>query len=336
MIRSVRNTLASNGDLTHFIEPITEELARFRKQYKQTLLSGLLLIDRVVSYMCRTHGKGLRPILTLLCARLGTDRISESTIKAAVIVELLHEATLVHDDVVDESTERRGLLTLSARFKNKVSVLFGDYMLASVLSETLSARDLKWLDILAETARRMSRGELIQAVRARRIDMNETEYLKMIGDKTAALFSASCRMGGLTGGLSDIEISALGEYGERLGIAFQIKDDMLDLFGDRAGLGKPTGGDLKERKLTLPLLAALARVPKREARRIRARIRRGVRRSEIKRIREFVRGNGGDAYAIETMSAQANQAVAALDVLPASPIREKLVELAEFSIKRRR
>ncbi len=323
-----------NGALAKFQQPVSDDLKRFREYYKQTLQSGYFVIDRVVSHLCRTHGKGFRPTLTLLSARLGSDRANETTIKAAVIVELLHEATLIHDDVVDESPQRRGFPSLPARFKNKVSVLFGDYMLASVLRETLSARDLRWLDILSDTARRMARGELLQAARARKLDMNEEDYLEMIGDKTASLFSACCRMGSLTVGMSDEAVNALGEYGERLGIAFQIRDDLLDIFGDGRGLGKPTGGDLREKKLTLPLLAALSRSGKREASRIRARIRRGVRRSEVGKIKEFIRIKGGEKYAVEYMTEQVNRAIEALHVLPESPIRNLMEELAYFAIKR--
>ncbi|NQT35276.1 polyprenyl synthetase family protein [bacterium] len=323
-----------NGALARFQQPVSDDLKRFREYYKRTLQSGYFVIDRVVSHLCRTHGKGFRPTLTLLSARLGADRANETTIKAAVIVELLHEATLIHDDVVDESPQRRGFPSLPARFKNKVSVLFGDYMLANVLRETLSARDLRWLDILSDTARRMARGELLQAARARKLNMNEEDYLEMIGDKTASLFNACCRMGSLTVGMSDEAVDALGEYGERLGIAFQIRDDLLDIFGDGRGLGKPTGGDLREKKLTLPLLAALSRSGKREASRIRARIRRGVRRSEIEKIKEFIRIKGGEKYAVEYMTEQVNKAVEALHILPESPIRNLMEELAYFAIKR--
>jgi len=287
----------------------------------------------VVAYLVSTHGKGIRPTITLLAARLGGEAANERAIKAAVIVELLHEATLVHDDVVDESDTRRGWPSLPARFKNKVSVLFGDYMLASVLASTLEARDLDWLDVLSVTSRRMAKGELLQAVRSRSLDLTEEDYLGMIADKTAALFSAACKLGGLSAGLTRDQIAALGVYGERLGVAFQIKDDLLDLFGD-AKIGKPLGGDLKERKLTLPLLAALAKAPPREARRVRARIRRGVKRGEIKDIREFIRTYEGDRYAEEMMERCRRDAVAALGELPDVPARQVLMQLADFAVER--
>ncbi len=282
----------------------------------------------------RTHGKGIRPTLALLCGFLGDHRPDERCIRAAVLVELLHEATLVHDDVVDDADTRRGWPSLPAKFKNKVSVLFGDYMLSTVLAMTLESRDMKWLDILSETARRMSRGELNQAARAKRVDMNEEDYLKMIGDKTAALFSAACRLGGLTSGLNDEQVEALGVYGEQLGIAFQIKDDLLDLFGD-SGIGKPLGGDLKEKKLTLPLLHILSKVPPREASRIRARIRRGIKRGEIKDIAALVRDQGGESYAVERMELCRQRAVDALNAIPECPAREYLINLTSFAVERR-
>jgi len=272
--------------------------------------------------------------VTLLAASLGSDgKPNDDAIRAAVIVELLHEATLVHDDVVDEADTRRGWPSLPARFKNKVSVLFGDYMLATVLAETLEARNLDWLDVLSDTARRMAKGELLQAARSRSLDMTEADYLTMIGDKTAALFSAACRLGGYSAGLNREEVGRLGAYGEALGVAFQIKDDLLDLFGGSL-LGKPVGVDLKERKLTLPLLAALAKVSPREARRIRARIRRGVKRGEIRDIAEFIKNNGGDRYAVEAMERRRQEARAALAEFPGSPARTTLMNLADFAVER--
>lgn len=297
-------------------------------------MSGHATIDRVVAYLVRTHGKGIRPTLALLCASLGGRRPDDKAIRAAVIVELLHEATLVHDDVVDEADSRRSWPSLPARFRNKVAVLFGDYMLAGVLAMTLESRDLRWLDILSETARRMARGELLQAARSRRLDMTEPDYIGMIGDKTAALFSAACRLGGLSSELEGEQLAALGTYGESLGLAFQIRDDLLDLFGDHHGLGKPTGGDLKGRKMTLPLLAALAKADPREGRRIRARIRRGIRRGEIRDVAAFVREKGGDAYAQEAMRGYCRMADEALEALPTTPTRETLKSLARFAVER--
>ncbi len=282
----------------------------------------------------KTRGKGIRPTLTLLCAKLGDKPLDENGIRAAVIVEMLHEATLVHDDVVDESSQRRGFPSLSSKFRNKVSVLFGDYMLSSVLAETVSVNNFKWLQILSETARRMARGELLGAARAKKFTMNEEDYISMIKDKTAALFSACCRLGGLVGGLPDEMEEPLGIYGESIGIAFQIQDDLLDLFGDGKGIGKPIGGDLKERKLTLPLMIALSRADKRVSGRIKARIRRGVKRKEVAMIADFVREYDGDTYAIQMMHDCEQAALTALESLPKSDINRTLADIARFVVSR--
>jgi len=272
--------------------------------------------------------------VTLLAASLGSEgKPNDDAVRAAVIVELLHEATLVHDDVVDEAEMRRGWPSLPAKFKNKVSVLFGDYMLATVLSLTLEARDLDWLDILSTAARRMSRGELLQAARSRTLNMTEGDYIQMISDKTAALFSAACRIGGLCSGLGREQVDILGAYGENLGNAFQIKDDLLDLFGDQ-GLGKPLGGDLKQRKLTLPLITALANAPPRDGRRVRARIRRGVRRSEIRDVTDFIRTNKGDLCAMDYLDRFHRSAQDALTSLPDLPARQALWEITDFAVER--
>ncbi|MFN3820830.1 MAG: polyprenyl synthetase family protein, partial [bacterium] len=253
LIREENKTNALPHGWEGFLE---EAIIAFKSRYREILWSDHPQIDRIVAYLSKTQGKGIRPILTLLCASLNGQQPSPSAIDAAVVVELLHEATLVHDDVVDEASVRRGFLSLPARFHNKVAVLFGDYLLATVLAKTLSIRDFQWLDILSETARRMARGELLQATRARRMDMRVEEYFEMVKDKTGALFNASCRLGGLSAGLSSNEIEILGSFGDHLGIAFQIRDDLLDLFGDHR-TGKLPFTDLKGKKLTLPLLFAL-------------------------------------------------------------------------------
>ncbi|MBC8466061.1 polyprenyl synthetase family protein [bacterium] len=286
--------------------------------------------------MTRSHGKGLRPTLTLLCAKLGGNPVSDNAIRAAVIVELLHEATLVHDDVVDESSQRRGFPSLSSKFKNKISVLYGDYMLANALTETLDARDFQWLDILSTTAKRMAKGELVQAARTRKLNITENEYLEMIGNKTAALFSACCQLGGISGGLEIEQQRILGEFGRSFGITFQIRDDILDLFGKGMIIGKPTGGDLKERKLTLPLLGAFQEAPSRETRRVRARIRRGVKKRDISVIIDFITKYKGLDYAEDVMNREAEHAISKLEQLPESSVRNILQEMVIFALSRKK
>ncbi len=290
----------------------------------------------MVRYLTRSHGKGLRPTLTLLCAKLGGNPVSDNAIRAAVIVELLHEATLVHDDVVDESSQRRGFPSLSSKFKNKISVLYGDYMLANALTETLDARDFQWLDILSTTAKRMAKGELVQAARTRKLNITENEYLEMIGNKTAALFSACCQLGGISGGLEIEQQRILGEFGRSFGITFQIRDDILDLFGKGMIIGKPTGGDLKERKLTLPLLGAFQEAPSRETRRVRARIRRGVKKRDISVIIDFITKYKGLDYAEDVMNREAEHAISKLEQLPESSVRNILQEMVIFALSRKK
>lgn len=329
-------TPTESGKLARFQTLIQDDLREFRQQYRQTLQSGHKLIDQVVAFLVRSHGKGLRPTLTLLCGKLGGASSNENAIRSAVIAELLHEATLVHDDVVDEAPKRRGIQSLASRFKNKVSVLFGDYMLANVLSETIAVKDFRWLEILSEASRRMARGQLLEMVHSRRLDLTEAEYLRMIGDKTSALFSACCKMGGYSAGLPLNMVESLGEYGEKLGLAFQIRDDLLDLFGYGWRIGKPVGGDIKDRKLTLPLIGALEKAPARQVRRIKARIRRGVRRRDMNTIKEFISDYQGEKHAEKAMVYQSEHAIAALQELPDSPVLELMKKLARYAIERTR
>ncbi|MBM3327046.1 MAG: polyprenyl synthetase family protein [Calditrichaeota bacterium] len=330
----IQNPKSKIQNLKTYQSIISTDLDRFHEAYRAALLSGHPVIDKVIGYLVRTHGKGIRPTLALLCGSLGGRPPDETCLKAAVVVELLHEATLVHDDVVDEAEMRRGWPSLPATFKNKVSVLFGDYMLAQALALTLEARDLKWLDVLSATARRMARGELLQAARSRRLNLTEPEYMQMISDKTAALFSAACQLGGLTSGLPEEQVQRLSIYGEKLGLAFQIHDDLLDLFGDDTALGKPRFGDIKERKLTLPLIKALAKAKSSEGRRIRARIRRGIKPKELYYIIDFIRRYQGDSKAVEVMRQTASEACCSLDMFPATAVKQILQDLTIFVITR--
>lgn len=322
--------------LKPFQDILEKDLERFRAQYKATLISGVPMIDRIVHHLTKSSGKALRPTLTLMCSRLNGSEPNEETIRAAVIVELLHEATLVHDDVVDEAEKRRGFLSIASKFQNKVAVLFGDYMLAKVLMETLRSRNLQWLDILGETARNMSHGELRQAMHAKRLNIDEVGYISMIKDKTAALFSAGCQIGGITGGMTKEECDQLAQFGFDFGIAFQIKDDLLDIFGDGNLLGKPTGGDFKERKITLPLLAAMRDAPPRESLRIRARLRRGVKRKDISIIKEFIVSYKGDARANEMLIGHLENAKRILNSFPNTEAKNKLMELTDYAILRQK
>jgi octaprenyl-diphosphate synthase len=320
-------------ELKDFIKTLDGDLKRVEAEMHATLSSDVRLVDKVVRYIVRHKGKNLRPILTLLSARLFGNP-SDRTIKSAVMVELLHTATLVHDDVVDDAKMRRGHLSVNAVWRNKVSVLVGDYLLATSLAEILDLRDLQVLDILAIVARRMSRGELLQIAKARKLDITEEVYLDMIGDKTAALMGACCELAAVTLGRGDADREKMREFGEKVGLAFQIRDDILDFEGRRAVLGKPTMGDVKERKITLPLIHALRSCQDGRSRRIINMIRRGLKPEERKTVLGFIHEYDGIKYAARIAEKIKSRALDHLRDFPESPARRALEDFAEFSVRR--
>lgn len=239
---------------------IAAELAEFTDRYFSFIASDVRLIDKVIRYQQRRRGKMLRPKLALLTARLN-GRVTDDTYKAAIIIELLHNATLAHDDVVDDSELRRGLPSMQRVFGRKAAVLMGDYMLANSLIAMLELRDFRVFEILSQCARRMARGELVQLSGARKRKLDYDTYLQMIADKTGVLMSATCELGALTAGADREQQQAMAVFGEQLGIAFQIRDDILDYTGNSSMTGKPVGSDLKDGKMTLPLLHLLRDAP---------------------------------------------------------------------------
>jgi octaprenyl-diphosphate synthase len=312
---------------------LTEDLARVDTEMRTVLASDVMLVDKVVRYLVRRKGKSLRPMITLLCARLFGPP-PHAAIKVAVIVELLHTATLVHDDVVDDSPVRRGFPSLNAIWKNKISVLVGDYLLAKALANMLDLRDFSVLDIMGTAARRMSRGELLQIAKVRKLDITEEVYFDMIADKTAALFSACCELAAVTSGADAIAREQLRCYGEKLGLAFQIRDDVLDFEGRRSLLGKPTLGDVKERKITLPLIHALRVCQDGEGRKIRKLIERGLKPSGRDQVLDFLKRYGGIEYATTKALTLRDEALACLTGFPDTPERRVLEEFTRFAVER--
>jgi octaprenyl-diphosphate synthase len=348
--------------LKEIIDPIKEDLEAFEKEFKAILKSDIFLIDKVVHYLISHRGKRLRPVLVLLVSRLraaengvsapapewknnhaananaGVNGFDDKRLKAAAILELLHTATLVHDDVVDDSYRRRGFPTINSIWKNKISVLIGDYLFSKSLSAMLHLGDLKTFSIISRTAERMSQGELLQVERSRDYWMEEEIYFRLIGDKTAALLAAACQLGALAGGQSEAEIERLGEFGEKVGIAFQIRDDILDLLGEESRTGKPIGNDIRENKITLPLLYALKQAERREAKAIIRLIRRGgswrSRKSDYRDIVNFIERHGGVTYAMQTAQRFTNEAITLLDPYADSPFKMSLVNLVRFITSR--
>ena len=314
--------------------PVADDLGVFRERFRDAMRSRVRLLDTVVQYLLKRKGKQIRPTLVLLSAEL-TGGITERSYRAAALVELLHTATLVHDDVVDEADTRRGVASVNALWRNKVGVLLGDYLLSRGLLLALDDGDYDLLHVVSDAVRRMSEGELLQIETARRLDMTEDRYFQIIGDKTGSLIAACMAAGAASAGADDATVARAKGIGETIGLAFQIRDDLFDY--DGGGAGKPVGLDLQDRKMTLPLILALERAPEDQARRVRKIVgRRKKTRAQTAEVLRFVKDSGGLAAARDRMEALAAQAAADLRLFPASEARDALVGLCAYVVARRR
>ena len=314
---------------------LKDDLDKYKETLTNVLSSNVFLIDKITKYIIKHKGKGLRPLLVLLSARLLSDP-NDKTYLVATIVELLHSATLIHDDVVDESIVRRGFPSINAIWKNKISVLMGDYLLAKSLISATETGDIEIMSILADTAKRLSKGELLQIEKSRKLDITESEYFKMISDKTAALISACCELGAMTVSDRTDEREQLRQFGENLGIAFQIKDDLLDFQGDQIILGKPVGADLKEKKITLPLILSFKNSPEKEKKFILKLIKKGVTEGDINRIYEFIQVYGGLQSASEYALSYAEKAKQTLALIQNGPEKENALSFVDYVINRKK
>ena len=313
-------------------EPISSELKEFKTAYRKSMHTDQFLINRISGYMTTRHGKMLRPILILLSAKLFGEP-NKDTISSAVLVELLHAATLIHDDVVDRAEQRRGIPAVHSIWKNKISVLMGDFLFSRALINLVRLRNFDALDVLSRTGERMSKGELLQMEKNRSNGMDEDTYFKMISDKTASLFSASCEMGTLTTTNSPEHREAMALYGEHLGIAFQLKDDLFDFSEKKIFTGKPVGGDVKENLMTLPVIHSLSSRNRRAGKIVKIlRSKRGKR--EYKDLVNFVKDNGGLAYTEEKLLYHSKQAVDSLTILDAEFDKEALIDFVQFNLER--
>lgn len=307
---------------------IEHELKTFEKKFKEAVNSDVPLLDRVMRYMVKRKGKQLRPMFVFLAARLcGT--VNESTYRAASLVELLHTATLVHDDVVDDSPERRGFFSVYALWKNKVSVLVGDYLLAKGLLLSLDNNDFRILQLLSEAVRRMSEGELLQMEKSRTLNLEESVYFEIIRNKTASLLAAACAAGAFSTTQDNETAEKMRAFGEAVGMAFQIKDDLFDYTAQ--DIGKPTGNDIKEKKLTLPLIYTLNNVDKKTRRDLIYIIKNeNTRRASVDHVIDVVTRSGGIQYTVEKMDAYKQEALTILHSFPPSEIRDGFEELVNF------
>lgn len=313
--------------------PIRQELKNFQDHFKNAIRSKVGLVDVIARYILRQKGKKVRPILVLLSSKVcgGT---TPSTYRAATLVEILHTATLIHDDVVDEADMRRGLASINAIWKNKVAVLMGDYLLSRGLLLSLEREDFYFLKVLSEAVRRMSEGEILQIEKTRRLDIDEETYLKIISDKTASLISSCCELGAASATEDRDSWKRMRSFGENIGMAYQIRDDLLDYMGRSSIIGKPTGIDTKQKKLTLPLIYSFTKAPRKERREIIKLIKNGKDKNGDVRIREFVKHYGGIDYAISKAEHYSKLAREELRPFPDSPSKESLLKFIDFVMER--
>ena len=312
---------------------IDEELKIFERKFKEAASSQVFMLDRIMRYIVKRKGKQLRPMFVFLTAKLCGD-VNETTYRAASLVELLHTATLVHDDVVDDSFERRGFFSVYALWKNKVSVLVGDYLLAKGLLLSLDNNDFEILKILSEAVRRMSEGELLQIEKSRSLNLDEDVYFEIIRNKTASLLSSACGAGAWSVTHDAAQTQQMQLFGEKVGVAFQIKDDLFDYTADN--IGKPTGNDIKEKKLTLPLIYTLNNTDQKTRRKIIYIIKNeNRRRDKVDYIIDVVTRSGGIEYGVQKMNEYKKDALDILAGFPANDYRSGLEDLVNYVTDRK-
>ncbi len=312
---------------------IAEELKQFEVHFRKAVKSNVALLDKIMQYIVKRKGKQLRPMFVLLSAKLG-GQINDTTYRAASLVELLHTATLVHDDVVDESFERRGFFSINALWKNKVAVLVGDYLLSKGLLLSLNNNDYKTLQILSNAVKLMSEGELLQIEKSRKLNLNEEIYFEIIKNKTASLVASSCAAGASTTFTGEHEVELMRKFGENVGIAFQIKDDLFDYGND--DIGKPTGNDIKEKKLTLPLIYTLNSVSKPLKKELIYIIKnQNKNKAKIAYVISEVEKAGGIQYTERKMVEYRDEALSLLYQFPKSVVRDSLEELVRYTTDRK-
>jgi octaprenyl-diphosphate synthase len=320
-------------NLTEITKPIRNELEQFEEYFRFAMRSKVAFVDTIARYIVKQKGKRIRPALVLLTAK-ACGEVNESTFRGAALVEILHTATLIHDDVVDDADTRRGFASINAVWKNKIAVLMGDYMLAKGLLLSLDNSDFQFLQIISDAVRRMSEAEILQIKKSRDLDIDEATYLKIISDKTASLLSTCCQIGAASATADETRIMQMKDFGENLGMVFQIRDDVLDYVGRKSITGKPMGLDMKEKKLTLPLIHSLAKAPRTQSKQIIKIIKNGAKSKELQAVVEFVHEFGGIDYTMKTAEQYSSQAYKALTSLEYSPAKESLENFVGFVLER--
>jgi octaprenyl-diphosphate synthase len=313
---------------------IDRELKQFETIFRDAVKSDIPLLDRILKYIVKTKGKQLRPMFVLLSAKM-CGQLTDVAYRAASLVELLHTATLVHDDVVDEAAERRGFFSVYALWKNKASVLVGDYLLAKGLLLSLENKDFTILEILADAVKKMSEGELLQLEKSRLLNIKEEDYFNIIKNKTASLLASACAAGAYSTSKDPLITEKFRQFGEYTGIAFQIKDDLFD-YGTE-DVGKPTGNDIREKKITLPLIFTLEKVSKKEKSAIIYILKNKNKSNEdVQFVIEKVKQAGGIQYAQEKMDSFKNKALELLAGFPQSEECLALMEMVKYTTERKK
>lgn len=318
--------------VAEIMSPIDSEMKEFEIRFRENLKSNVPLLDKVMQYIVRRKGKQMRPMFLFLTAKM-LGEINDKTYQAASLVELLHTATLVHDDVVDDANERRGFFSVNALWKNKIAVLVGDYMLSQVLLLSIENNNTRLLGIVARAVREMSEGELLQIEKARQLDITEEVYFEVIRQKTASLIATVCEAASVSVNREDTA-DQMRKFGELVGLAFQIKDDIFD-YGTPNDIGKPTGLDIRERKMTLPLIYTLNTCSKPIKRELINIVKNHNENAKmVKKAVQLVIENGGIEYAHKRMLELKNEALLCLEGIEESPSKTALIGLVEYTIAR--
>lgn len=324
-----------NISLENIKKPVVEEMERFQPFFKSSMKTKIPLLNIIIQYLLKRKGKQMRPLFVFLSAKLFGE-INHSTFIAASLIELLHTATLIHDDVVDDSMQRRGFFSINALWKSKVAVLLGDFLLAKGLLLAIDNKEYELLNIVSEAVKEMSEGELLQIQKSRKLNITEEEYFEIIKKKTAKLIGSCTACGARSAGVNGELIEKMKLFGENAGIAFQIKDDLFDY--EKSGItGKPAGNDLKEKKLTLPLIYSLENAKKTEAKRIRLAIKNHNHKKKTHQyIIDFVKSNGGIDYATSKMNEYKTNALNIINEFPDNEPKKAIENLVIYTTIRKK
>ncbi|WP_323788393.1 polyprenyl synthetase family protein [Psychroserpens sp.] len=317
-------------------QPIAYEMELFEQKFLLSMSSKVALLNRITHYIVNRKGKQMRPMFVFLVAKMvDNGQVSERTYRGASVIELIHTATLVHDDVVDDSNRRRGFFSINALWKNKIAVLIGDYLLSKGLLLSIDNNDFDLLKIISVAVREMSEGELLQIEKARQLDITEDIYYDIIRQKTATLIAACCSLGAASVKPNSTDVDTMRKFGELIGMAFQIKDDLFD-YGDEA-IGKPTGIDIKEQKMTLPLIHVLNNCTKKEKKWLINSIKNHNKdKKRVKEVITFVKQNNGLEYAVSKMKSFQDEALQLLNMYPESQYKSALQLMVSYVIDRKK